>query len=110
MTDLATVLFRLLTGGPWPGRGADDDRIISAWPGLTGLFDEVLTPVPAIDSMTVFAARLRQVWRAAGPMIPLPAAIIGPSIPTPPMVEAPAPAAPAARPRWSAARRRPADR
>ena len=71
VTDLGAVLFRLLTGGPWPGRGEDDDRIIAFWPGLTGLLDEVLTPVPAIDSMAVFAARLRQV---RGPVVITPAA------------------------------------
>lgn len=71
VTDLAAVLFRLITGGPWPGRGEDDDRIIAVWPGLTGLFDEVLTPVPAIDSMADFAARLRQV---RGPVAITPAA------------------------------------
>ncbi|WP_127544007.1 phosphotransferase [Actinoplanes sp. OR16] len=58
ITNLAALLFRALTGHPWPDA---DDRIISLWPGLTGLLDETLTPVPAIDSMAIFAGRLRQV-------------------------------------------------
>ncbi|GIE82819.1 hypothetical protein Aph02nite_87690 [Actinoplanes philippinensis] len=74
VTDLAALLFRMLTGVSWPGRGEPDDRIVAAWPGLTALLDEVLTPVPAIDSMAVFATRLRAVRDAAEAMLPLPAA------------------------------------
>lgn len=66
VTDLAALLFLALTGNPWPGRGEPDERIIADWPGLTGLFDEVLTPAPAIDSMAVFANRLRCVQGPAG--------------------------------------------
>jgi serine/threonine protein kinase len=61
VTDLAALLFLALTGNPWPGRGEPDDRIIGDRPGLTELLDEVLTPVPAIDAMAVFADRLRRV-------------------------------------------------
>ncbi|WP_430791894.1 LamG-like jellyroll fold domain-containing protein [Actinoplanes sp. G11-F43] len=66
VTDLAALMFRAVTGGPWPGRGLEDVQIIGAWPGLTGLFDEVLTPVPAVETMAEFAARLRQVRLRAG--------------------------------------------
>ncbi|HWS35191.1 MAG TPA: hypothetical protein VN408_20920 [Actinoplanes sp.] len=107
VTGLAALLFQALTGGPWPGRGVDDDWILSGWPGLTVLLDEVLTPVPAVESMAVFATRLRQVRHGAGAMIPLPAA--GPEIvprlavpdplpvlpvppPAPPEIKKPAPA------------------
>ncbi|SDT74976.1 hypothetical protein [Actinoplanes derwentensis] len=76
---LAGLLFQALTGGPWPGRGVDDDWIISGWPGLSVLLDEVLTPVPAVDTMAVFATRLRQVRHGAGVMLPLPAGA-GPEI------------------------------
>jgi hypothetical protein len=85
VTDLAALLFRALTGNSWPGRGEPDDRVIAVWPGLTGLFDEVLTPVPAIDSMAVFAARLRQVRCAADAAIPLPAAPPGEITPAAPV-------------------------
>lgn len=61
VTGLAAVLFLALTGNPWPGDDEHDDRIIADWPGLSRLFDEVLTPVPAVDTMADFAARLRQV-------------------------------------------------
>ncbi|MEV4277713.1 LamG-like jellyroll fold domain-containing protein [Actinoplanes xinjiangensis] len=84
VTDLAALLFHALTGNSWPGRGEPDDRAIAAWPGLTGLLDEVLTPVPAIDSMAVFAARLRQVWHAADAADPLPAAPPGEITPAAP--------------------------
>ncbi|WP_433792592.1 phosphotransferase [Actinoplanes sp. CA-252034] len=77
VTDLAALLFRMLTGTAWPGRGEPDDRIIAVWPGLTGLLDEVLTPVPAIESMAVFATRLRRVRDAAEAVLPLPAAATG---------------------------------
>ncbi|MFC4066991.1 LamG-like jellyroll fold domain-containing protein [Actinoplanes subglobosus] len=70
VTDLAALLFRAFTGNSWPGRGEPDDLLIAAWPGLTGLLDEVLTPAPAIESMAVFAARLRQVRSDAEVMLP----------------------------------------
>jgi hypothetical protein len=73
VTDLGALLFRAITGHPWPGRGPSDDLAIALWPGLTELLDEVLTPVPAIDTMAVFAARLRQVRGAADPVVPFPA-------------------------------------
>ena len=60
VTDLAAVLFLALTGRPWPG-DEHDDLIIAAWPGLTRLLDEVLTPVPAIGTMADFAARLHEI-------------------------------------------------
>jgi hypothetical protein len=72
MTAVSELLFRALTGTPWPGV---DDRIIRYWPGLTQLFDETLTPAPALDDMATFADRLRQIRLAAGAMIPLPAPV-----------------------------------
>lgn len=99
VTGLAALLFQALTGGPWPGRGVDDDWILSGWPGLTGLLDEVLTPVPAIETMAVFATRLRQVRHGAGAKIPtsvtaapeiLPRLAVPESLPVPPVI-APAP-------------------
>jgi hypothetical protein len=84
VTDLAALLFRALTGNAWPGRGEPDDLLIAAWPGLTGLLDEVLTPVPAIDSMAVFATRLRQVRHASEAMLPVPAAPPAEITPAPP--------------------------
>jgi hypothetical protein len=84
VTDLAMLLFRALTGNSWPGRGEPDDLAIAVWPGLTGLFDEVLTPVPAIESMAVFAARLRAVRHAADAAVPIPAAAPGEITPASP--------------------------
>jgi serine/threonine protein kinase len=84
VTDLAALLFQALTGNAWPGRGEPDDLIIADRPGLTELLDEVLTPAPAIESMTVFADRLR---RVLGPEdvvstpSPVPAAEIKPGNP-----------------------------
>jgi hypothetical protein len=69
ITALAALLYRAFTGAHWPGDG--DDRLIHAWPGLTGLLDETLTPVPAIETMTDFADRLRLV-AAAGTLPPAP--------------------------------------
>ncbi|GGN34748.1 hypothetical protein FHR83_005944 [Actinoplanes campanulatus] len=86
VTALGALLFRVLTGDDWPGDIDRADRIISAWPGLSRLFDEVLTPVPAVDSMAGFAVRLRQVWHASGATIPLPASPGREITPTSPVV------------------------
>ncbi|BEL10861.1 hypothetical protein Q0Z83_090520 [Actinoplanes sichuanensis] len=84
VTELAALLFRALTGNSWPGRGEPDDLVVASWPGLTGLFDEVLTPVPAIESMAIFATRLRQVRHAADAAVPIPAAPPGETTPASP--------------------------
>jgi serine/threonine protein kinase len=76
VTDLAALLFLAITGNPWPGRGDADDRIIGDWPGLTELFDEVLTPVPAIDAMAVFVDRLRRVRGPEGTVSTPPAVVV----------------------------------
>jgi serine/threonine protein kinase len=86
VTDLAALLFEALTGGRWPGRGDPDDRLIGDWPGLTELFDEVLTPAPAIDAMVVFADRLRRVRGPEGTVSTPPAT---PEIKSPEMPYAP---------------------
>ncbi|MEV0901325.1 hypothetical protein [Actinoplanes sp. NPDC049802] len=91
VTALGSLLFRALTGDDWPGDPDRADRIISVWPGLSRLFDEVVTPVPAVDSMAVFAARLREVGRASGAMIPLPAPLGQEIVPASPVVPPPTP-------------------
>ncbi|WP_328463263.1 hypothetical protein OHA21_37485 [Actinoplanes sp. NBC_00393] len=79
---LTLLLFRLVTGAPWPGSG---DEALAEWPGLALLIDEALAPIPTVATMADFAERLRKVRRSAGLVDPLPVTPpVAPADPSPP--------------------------